>query len=269
MQDDFLNIKISDWKWGKNIKICIISIIQEEMSEIIKEYDMTTRNNSYIYWEGSINGFPNITIHCYQQNESGNIFSTQLTTYVLEKDYDYYFCIGTSGAVEAKLYDVIIANQIIYLEKGANTTSGRKHDGKAPEITEWEKNLINTFLLQLKKANEINFSVYSAPIFSGENVEKNPNAEELEEGRRFSRHLAAIDMESFGVFQALRFYESFNRKEKTVFVIRGISDKADELKNSTYEDGLNSDQRKELAMCNVLKVLNNFILWLKSLDNPN
>ena len=93
---------------------------------------------------------------------------------------------------------------------------------KAPEITEREKNLINTFLLQLQKTNKINFSVYSAPIFSGENVEKNPNAEELEEGRRFSRHLAAIDMESFGVFQALRFYESFNRKEKTVFVIRGI-----------------------------------------------
>lgn len=269
MQDDFLNIKISDWKCEKNVKICIISIIQEEMSEIIKEYNMTAINDSYIYWEGSINKFPNITIHCYQQNESGNIFSTQLTKYVLEKDYDYYFCVGTSGAVNAKLYDVIIANQIIYLEKGANTASGREHDGKAPEITEREKNLINTFLLQLKKTNRINFSVYSAPIFSGENVEKNPNVEELEEGRRFSRHLAAIDMESFGVFQALRFYESFSRKEKTVFVIRGISDKADELKNSTYEDGLNADQRKELAMRNVLNVLNNFILWLKSLCNQN
>ena len=115
--------------------------------------------------------------------------------------------------------------------------------------------------------NEINFSVYDAPIFSGENVEKNPNAEELEEGRRFSRHLAAIDMESFGVFQALRFYESFNRKEKTIFVIRGISDKADELKNFAYEDGVNSDQRKRIAMNNVLSVLTNFILWLKSLDN--
>lgn len=269
MQDDFLNIKISDWNYEKKAKICIVSIIEDEMSEIIKEYNMSSRNGPYIYWEGCINESPNITIHCYQQNESGNIYSTQITNYVLEKDYDYYFYIGTSGAVQAKLYDVIIANQIIYMEKGTNITSGREYDGKAPEITEREKNLINTFLLQLNKTNEINFSVYAAPVFSGENVEKNPNVEELEDGRRFARHLAAIDMESFGVFQELRFYESFKRKEKSVFVIRGISDKADELKNSVYEDGLDSKERKKLAMQNVLIVLNNFILWLKSLDDQD
>ena len=262
MRDDFIKVHVSNWKCEKKIKVCIISIIYEEMLEIVKAYDMKSVNDSYIYWEGGISEFPDITVHCYQQNESGNIYSEQLTKYVLEKDCDYYFCVGTSGAVQARLYDVIIANQIIYLGKGANTVEGREYDGKAPEIREQDKNLINTFLVHLGKSKELNFSVVAEPVISGENVEKNPMGKELEEGKKFVRHLAAIDMESFGVFQALRFNEVFNKKEKSVYIIRGISDRADGLKNLEYEDGLRPDERKQRAMKNVLEVLNEFIVWL-------
>lgn len=264
MESRFLTIKASNWNADKEIAICIISIIPKEMREIVEMYKMhSQKKEKYIYWEGRIEEYPNICIHCYQLNESGNIYSGQLTEYVLEQEYDYYFCIGTAGAVKAKLYDVVIANQIIYLGKGANTLTGREYDGKAPEISERERNIINTFLVEFS-LKDYNFSVVVAPVYSGDNVEKNPQIDELKEGNIFSRHLAAIDMESFGVFESLRFYEAFkDNKRKLFFIIRGISDNADDFKNSIYEDGLSPDERKRLAMKNVLKVLNNFILFLK------
>lgn len=268
MQDDFLNIDAMDWGHEKNITICIISIIKEEMLEIVKAFNMTSKNGNYIYWEGSLNGYPNIKIHCYQQNEPGNIDSEQLTKYVLEKHYDYYFCIGTAGAVDAKLYDVIIADQVVYLEKGANVPDGKEFDGKALEITEKEKNLINTFLVHMGSAKKTVFAIDKAPVFSGEKVERNPRAIEITEGKNFARHLGVIDMESYGVFRALRFYESFGgRKEKSVIIFRGVSDKADMLKNSVYEDGISALDRKKRAMDNVLEILIEFILFLKDFND--
>lgn len=265
MEDSFLRIKVLDWNTEKNIKICIISIITEELREIVEMFNMYSQKNAeYIYWEGYVKEYPSICIHCYQLNESGNIYSAQLTEYVLKKDYDIYFCIGTAGAVKTELYDVVIANQIIYLGKGANILAGREYDGKAPEISEREKNIINTFLVEFSMLQDYNFSSVAAPIYSGDNVEKNPQINELKEGNTFSRHLAAIDMESFGVFQALRFHESFiSNKHKFFFIIRGISDNADDCKNSVYEDGVSPDERKKLAMKNVLKVLDSFIIFLK------
>lgn len=263
MPDEFLNIQVLDWKMQKKVKICIITIIKEEMQEIIKLFNMKIRGMQYTYWEGGISGNPNIIIHCYQQNESGNVYSTQLMQYLLSEDYDYYFCIGTAGAVQANLYDVIIANQIVYLEKGANTLLGKEYDGKAIEITEREKNIINTFLSWLTVTKKFNFKIEAAPIYSGENVEKNPDAIDLLQGKAFARHLAAIDMESFGVLQALQFFKSFHEgKEKYITVIRGISDKADDLKNAVYDDGLSADERKEQAMKNVLDILVLFILFI-------
>lgn len=268
MKDNYIKIEVSDWNSRKKMRICIIAIIKEEMMEIVKKYSMKSKNGRYIYWEGTIEGYPDIIIHCYQQNEPGNIYSTQLTEYVLQRDYDYYFCVGTAGAVQAKLYDVIIANQVIYLEKGSNTPEGRKYDGKAPEVTEKEKNIINTFMTRLAVGNEFDFSVDVAPIYSGENVEKNPEAIDLAEAKNFGRHLAAIDMEGFGVFQALHFFESFiERKDKFVTVIRGISDKADMKKGLAYEDGVNADKRKEKAMKNVLEVLSEFIVFLQMIES--
>lgn len=267
MQDNYLKIEVSDWNTRKKTHICIISIIKKEMSQIVKKFNMKLKNGQYIYWEGAIEGYPDIIIHCYQQNESGNIYSTQLTEYVLQKDYDYYFCIGTAGAVQAKLYDVVIANQVIYLEKGSNTPEGRKYDGKAPEVTEKEKNIINTFVTKLEAENKFEFSVDVAPIYSGENVEKNPKATDLTEAKNFGRHLAAIDMEAYGVFQALHFFESFTeRKDKFVTVIRGISDRADMQKGVAYEDGVSSEQRKEKAMENVLTILSEFIVFLRMIE---
>ena len=239
MIDNFLDVQVLDRKKGNESRICIISIIEEEMIEIVNCFQMKPIAGKYMYWEGNIEKYPNMVIHCYQQNESGNIFSTQLTRYVLEEDYDYYFCIGTAGAMNLKLYDVVFANQIIYLEKGANTSYGKEYDGKAPEISEKEKNIINTFL------------------------EKNPQLEDLKRGKTFARHLAAIDMESYGVFQALRFYQGFEGgKDKFVFIIRGISDKADDLKNFIYDDGLGPDERKKCAMKNALNILGKFLTFL-------
>lgn len=263
MEDKFININVFDWKENKKINICIMTVIFEEISEVIKKYNLGSKKDTYMYWEGHLKEYPNICVHCYQLNESGNVHSVQLTQYVLEKEYDYYFFIGTAGAVNAQLYDVVIANQIIYLEKGANTTTGRLYDGKAPEITEKEKNTINTFLTELTLTKKYDFVTVSAPIYSGENVEKNPQVDELKEGSKFSRHLAAIDMESFGVFQALNFCESFSNKKCKLFIIRGISDKADDAKNLTYEDGLNPEERKKRAMRNVVEVVNELILFLK------
>lgn len=263
MIDNFLDVQVLDRKKGNESRICIISIIEEEMIEIVNCFQMKPIAGKYMYWEGNIEKYPNMVIHCYQQNESGNIFSTQLTRYVLEEDYDYYFCIGTAGAMNLKLYDVVFANQIIYLEKGANTSYGKEYDGKAPEISEKEKNIINTFLTLIKAKEEFPFSVTSGPIYSGENVEKNPQLEDLKRGKTFARHLAAIDMESYGVFQALRFYQGFEGgKDKFVFIIRGISDKADDLKNFIYDDGLGPDERKKCAMKNALNILGKFLTFL-------
>lgn len=266
MQDDFLNIEVLDWNREKTMNVCILSIIREELQEIVETYNMKPQNGDYLYWEGGIKEYPNIKIYCYQQNESGNIDSEQLTKYVLEKNYDYYFFIGTAGAVQSKLYDVIIASQVIYLGKGTNLSKGREYDGKALEITEKEKNLINTFLVHKKKNNNFDFEIDIAPVFSGENVEKNPKVNELKVGKEFSRHLAVIDMESYGVFKALRFQQSFGRRNlNSVVIIRGVSDKADMSKNSVYEDGITPEDRKKLAMKNVIEVLTEFILFLYGL----
>ena len=51
MRDDFIKVHVSNWKCEKKIKVCIISIIYEEMLEIVKAYDMKSVNDSYIYWE--------------------------------------------------------------------------------------------------------------------------------------------------------------------------------------------------------------------------
>ncbi len=259
MNDLFINVKENDWK--KTIRICIVGIIKEEIDVFKEKYNLSIKTDKYIYWEGCYGQKTHIIIHCYQQNESGNISSSQLTAYVLEKKYDYYFYVGTAGAVEANLYDVVFANQVIYLQKGANISSGREYDGKALEITEKEKNLINTFLIYTK--NKFDFPVYSAPIYSGDNVEKNPSVNELVEAKKFTRHLAAIDMESYGVTQALRFYESFEERNNAfITIIRGVSDRADTNKNATYEDGLSADVRKLKAMKNVQSILDEFIQFL-------
>ena len=265
MKDDYLNIKVKGWK--REINICIISIIEEEMQSIISKYSMEVVNDdNYMHWIGSVPNNPNIKIHCYQQNEPGNIYSAQVTNYVLEKKYDAYFCVGTAGSIQTNLYDVIIVNQIIYLGKGANTVDGRKFDGKATEISEKSKNIINSFLLDLKKKTELNFDVSIKPIYAGDDVEKNPEHADLLEARGFARHLSAIDMESFGVYQAINFYESFESKEKKLlFILRGISDRGDGLKNSIYEDGLNEKQRKEHAMNHVMIILNEFILFVEKI----
>lgn len=267
MEKKFFNVRVLDWNENKRIKVCIITVIQEETQEVIKLYNMKAYKRGYMHWEGTVKEHPHISVHCYQLNESGNISAIPLTEYVLNQEYDFYFCAGTAGAVRAKLYDVIIANQIIYLEKGSNTVKGREYDGKAPEISEKDKNIINTFLTDFSNSKKCNFSVYTAPIYSGENVEKNPQNSGIKTGNHFARHLAAIDMESFGMLQTIRFYESFiNKNYKFFCIIRGISDKADDLKNSVYEDSLDPEKRKRCAMQNVLKVMTEFILFLEDVQ---
>lgn len=268
MKDDLLKINIREWRKNCNITVCLIGIIDEEMSEIVKEYNMKIQNDNYIYWEGCSPKFPNVRIVCYQQEESGNVDSSQLMSYLLDMEYDYYIYVGTSGAIKGSLYDVVVANQVVYLTKGTNTVLGREFDGKAPEIPASDINMINAFLTKIKISENLSFSVKSAPIYSGEDVEKDKEREELIAAQNFARHLAVIDMESYGALKAIRFYQSFkNENEKHIFIIRGISDYADGDKNSEYEDGIEADERKRIATRNAIHIANGFISCIVEMNN--
>ncbi|MBR3508786.1 MAG: hypothetical protein IKO03_08495 [Lachnospiraceae bacterium] len=264
--DDNL-VKILKMNWNKNSvnkTVCIISFNDDEMRTIINKYNLQHKkdDHEYYFWMGSLEKENQCwLISCYQPLQTGNNYAQQIVPYLFTKDFDYYFVIGTAGAMGAKLYDVIIVKDAIYLGKGENNKSGILHDMQTKSITPKMINKINTFILS-EMNKDHNYELYFAPVYNSNNVEKNPEDKDIVMIKENIRKTKAVEMEAYAIFLSEEWANNYGSKLKNpVIMIRGVSDRADDKKGETYEDKISADKRKQIAVLNSLDVMEDYLLF--------
>ena len=264
---NLLDIDINSFKQCKD-KICIISVIRKEMKAIVDRYKLEVKEEEKeIKWTGevSINN-TEYTIDCYQLPDVGNINSAMFITNILNKEYKYFFLVGTAGSRDLQLYSVMLVNRVVFNDNGEHVDGETNPDTDIRSVEDDINIKYKAFETKFDFMDEKDFEMKVGTIYSSNYVEKDPNNEGYLNAHKAVRSIKAIEMESYGAMRAEEYYNAMNKSiDKHVVMLRGVSDKADNDKNAIYEDGLKPDARKEKATNNTLIVLEEYIKFLESM----
>lgn len=152
--------------------------------------------------------------------------------------------LGVAGSIhkDAKLTDVVVAEQSIYYDKRAETESGANHRGEQYRIDPTVLSVVNTLLVDSDECDAApgsfasKFTLHLGPVGTGEAVVKFKDAEVRQWLTGFNEKTLALETEAGGFGQA--FYEmklNPDRGPQGTLVIRGISDHADHTKDNKWQ----------------------------------
>lgn len=152
--------------------------------------------------------------------------------------------LGIAGSIhkDAKLTDVVVAEQSIYYDKRAETESGTKHRGESYNIDPTLLSVVNTILVDRIEHDAAvgsfasQFTLHLGPIGTGEAVVKFRDAEVRKWLSAYNEKTLALETEAGGFGQAL--YElKLNplRGPRGTLIVRGISDHADHAKDDKWQ----------------------------------
>lgn len=162
----------------------------------------------------------------------------------------YVVLLGIAGGINKKLKigDVVIANNVLYYEQGAETNEGREARPNMHNLSTTSKLAIQN--LQNEKGHDDmqfsavepnthelrEFKCYLADIASGEKVIKDKKGEIRKYIESLSSNIYAVETEATGFSVAFNEQElSPNNRPKGIFIIRGISDLADIAKSDEHQ----------------------------------
>lgn len=152
--------------------------------------------------------------------------------------------LGIAGGIhkDAKLCDVVIAEQSVYYDKRAETEKGASHRGEGYKIPSALLSIANALIVESDvieaspNSPEEKFKVLLGPLGTGEAVIKFQDAEVRKWLHNYNDKALALETEAGGAGQAM--YETELNRERGpegLLVLRGISDHADAAKDDKWQ----------------------------------
>ncbi|MDJ0719677.1 MAG: SIR2 family protein [Prochloraceae cyanobacterium] len=231
-------------------RILIITAITPERDAVIKAFGIdfdrdlfSYRDGLKHYWRKELNleggDFYEIIVSCLYQagNVNAGIETCQLINYLKP---EALLMVGIAGgAGESKPGDLVIGKKISYYGRGKYTDKGLQLEPKSWEADKYLVEQVNLTLAPdwdslLKDATKpknavSNPEIYVESIASGEAVIA--DQEKRNEISEIDRKIRAIAMEDAGIYEAA----NSSIEEVKCLSIRGISDRADETKQSEWD----------------------------------
>jgi len=165
------------------------------------------------------------------------------------------------------LYDVLLVSKVVYNDAGSNEPDGKKYETDIRRVEDKIKGLYQSFSVNFNTKCKEGFSVEEGAIYSSNFVELDPKNADYTMAMKSVRSVKAVEMEAYGSFLAEGFYKESADDEKHIIILRGISDKSDIGKTSTYDDGNEPEVRKVMATSNALIALERYCEFNDALNS--
>jgi nucleoside phosphorylase len=165
--------------------------------------------------------------------------------------------LGIGGGIsdDVALGDVVIANQVVAYDNRKESSEGIAYRGEAWKLSVAAKNMLHSFFANESPDRNGSYSLHTGPVGTGGAVLGYKKSKTRKWLLHYNSKLMAVETEAEGVEQY--FYESEDlQRLKTVLVIRGISDKADEEKDDKWHG---------IASANAIDAVARMTPWIKRL----
>lgn len=254
--------------------IGIVTIISEETRAVADwlekcpRYQRRVRDDGTVFRSADIDlGEMAVTVVHTQALDQGQT-SALIALQQLQRDYEIRFSVllGIGGSVhpDVQLGDVVFGNQVIDYGPQALTSAGPKHRGEAFPAPAKVKRLINDFFAcgddprhldacqDAIEMGKTSFTLVRGPVGTGYAVVKFRDSEVRQWIETFNEKTLVVETE--GEAAARHFYESGETYGSIgYFILRGVSDHADEKKNDRWK--LATSRNAVLALRELLPVV--------------
>lgn len=252
-------------------KLGIITIREDETAAVIREFNLFENKNKEItYYTGEYKtDQTNYQLYLRRTTAKGNsAAASALSMLINDWNIDFVVLLGVAGTIkpdEANICDVVIANKIIDMTYGSETSDDYIPKTTMPEIDIRLIEKINNFQTQIygqKFPNSDNnpegkdtFKCAFGPIGDSGHVVRADEAVSRKNLKTIDSSCIAVETESSGVASLLRDWKLKSKNIIGPLVIRGISDGADIKKDK-------NDKFHFTASKNAAIILKKFLQYL-------
>ena len=252
-------------------KLGIITIREDETAAVIREFNLFENKSKKItYYTGEYKTeHTNYQLYLRRTTGKGNaLAASALSMLIKDWDIDFVVLLGVAGTIkpdDANICDVVIANKIIDMTYGSETSDDYMPKTTMPEIDISLIEKINNFQTQIygqefpnsdnNPEGKHTFKCAFGSIGDSGHVVKADEAVSRKNLKTIDSSCIAVETESSGVASLLRDWKLENKKIIGPLVIRGISDGADIEKDKTDKFHFTASKNAAIVLKRILPYL--------------